>query len=347
MCFKLAVACPSILPEANHRREKIGVSSSGVHVYLYGMQNPVISVEHLFKSYRKVRAVLDLNFEVFPRTCVAFLGPNGAGKTTTMKMLYGKAAPDGNPKTKITVFGTDPRRDELSIKAIAGVAPQEENLDLELNVVQNLRIFANFYRMRGRAATARIEELLRFMELSEKRTARVRELSGGMKRRLIIARALLNRPRLLILDEPTTGLDPQVRRLIWEKLHNLMKTEGVTILLTTHYMEEAYQLADNIVIMDKGRKVIEGEPRRLLSDNIEKYVLELLDPSLQARVEHNGNLNGCRKDGDAQRVLYYSEDLQSLERLSAEIKQRDYIIRESNLEDLFLQTTGRRLNELQ
>ncbi len=311
------------------------------------MQSSVITVEHLHKSYGSIRAVQNLSFTVAPETCVAFLGPNGAGKTTAMKVLYGKADPDPNSNTRLSVFGTDPRKNELTIKALTGVAPQEDNLDLELNVEQNLWIFANFYMLRGRRAQARINELLEFMELGEKRRARVRELSGGMKRRLIIARALLNRPRLLILDEPTTGLDPQVRQLIWEKLRNLMRAEGVTILLTTHYMEEAYQLAEHIMIMDRGRKLLEGEPRRLLAEHLERYVLELRDPRLQQVVERDGRLNGYRKDHAGDRVLYFADEMPALERLIDGVEQRSYIVRESNLEDLFLQATGRRLNELQ
>ena len=164
-----------------------------------------------------------------------------------------------------------------AIKHLCGVVPQDDNLDAEVDVGANLFIYSKFYGLSSSEARPRIAELLDFMELREKSKAKVSDLSGGMKRRLIIARALLNRPRLLILDEPTTGLDPQVRQLIWDKVRSL-KREGVTVLLTTHYMEEAYQIADSIVIMDKGERVIEGDPSGLLSKGIEPWVLEILDP---------------------------------------------------------------------
>ncbi len=313
------------------------------------MSTDIIEVDHLFKTYRDTRAVDDLSFRIEGPGCFAFLGPNGAGKTTTMKVLYGKAQPDRNASTRLSVFGYDPRRSELNIKALAGVAPQDDNLDQELNVLQNLQIYSKFYGLAASQAADRIDYLLEFMELAERRTARVRELSGGMKRRLIIARALLGNPRLLILDEPTTGLDPQVRQLIWNKLRNLIKT-GVTILLTTHYMEEAYQIADTIVIMDKGKKVLEGAPRRLLSDNIEAYVLELNRPErkdeLIAMVKPNGHPE-IRVEDSGERVLYYAGNISHLEDLGSHLAPDEFLVRPSNLEDLFLRITGRRLNDAQ
>lgn len=313
------------------------------------MSTDTIEVEHLNKSYRETRAVDNLSFRIQGPGCFAFLGPNGAGKTTTMKVLYGKAKPDKDPRTRLSVFGYDPRRSELQIKALAGVAPQDDNLDQELNVLQNLQIYSKFYGLAAAQAMARIDYLLEFMELSERRTARVRELSGGMKRRLIIARALLGNPRLLILDEPTTGLDPQVRLLIWDKLRNLIKS-GVTILLTTHYMEEAYQIADTIVIMDKGKKVLEGRPRQLLSENIESYVLELTRPErkdeLQSMVDTNGGVP-IRVEDSGERVLYYAGNISHLEDLGSHLSPDEFLVRPSNLEDLFLRITGRRLNDVQ
>ena len=301
-------------------------------------------VSHLFKSYGTLRAVNDISFSVPPSTCFGVLGPNGAGKTTMMKTLYGKAEPDAHPDTHMEVFGFDPRRDQLRIKTLCGIVPQEDNLDVELNVEQNLRIFADFYAMPRKAAGARIAYLLDFMELGEKRTARVRELSGGMKRRLIIARALLNDPALLILDEPTTGLDPQVRQLIWDKLRSL-KREGVTILLTTHYMEEAFQIADTILIMDKGNRIMEGNPRRLLEEHLERNVLELMNVSRAERLAQL--LDGVHTEASAERVLYFSSDLAVLQEAAARLDPGDGVLRQTNLEDLFLRATGRRLNELQ
>ncbi len=311
------------------------------------MSNPVIEVSHLYKSYGRFRAVDDVSFSVEPATCASFLGPNGAGKTSTMKVLYGRATADHHPDTSMRVFSFDPRKEPLEVKAKSGVVPQEDNLDLELNVEQNLRNYATFYGLPKKFIEQQIEYLLDFMELGAKRSGRVRELSGGMQRRLIIARALLNNPELLILDEPTTGLDPQVRQAIWEKLRSL-KERGVTILLTTHYMDEAYQLSDNVIIMDKGRAVLEGAPRALLEQNIEQHVLELLASNRADEIEHAaGGSAGWRKDDFGHRVFYYSNDERLLRHMARNLDQYDYILRPVNLEDLFIKATGRGLNELQ
>jgi lipooligosaccharide transport system ATP-binding protein len=309
------------------------------------LQN-LIEVEHLYKSYKDVQAVTDLSFTVERSTCFGFLGPNGAGKTTMMKTLYGRAKPDIRPDTRIQVFDLDPRTHELQIKTRSGVVPQEDSLDVELNVVQNLRIFATLYGIPWTQARPRVDYLLDFMELGEKRKSKVKELSGGMKRRLIIARSLLNNPSLLILDEPTTGLDPQVRHLIWDKIRDL-KREGVTILLTTHYMDEAYQMSDRIIIMDRGRKVVEGAPQALLEEYMEEHVLEVLDTSLAQSVESVGGNGKLRRDGSESRLLYYSNDLDLLRRMTQVLIPGQYYLRQVNLEDLFLRTTGRSLNEQQ
>ena len=238
------------------------------------MSVKVITVKNISKNFGSICAVSDLGFEVAPAVCFGFLGPNGAGKTTLMKMLYGKCLRNKNCNGRMDVFGYDPRENELEIKYFSGVVPQENNLDQELNVIQNLMIFSKFYGISAIEARKRIDFLLDFLELSEKAGSKIRELSGGMKRRLVIARSLINNPKLLILDEPTTGLDPQVRHLIWEKLRQLKKN-GTTILLTTHYMEEAFHLCDRLLIMHKGKEIMQGNPRHLLAENIEKYVLEL------------------------------------------------------------------------
>jgi lipooligosaccharide transport system ATP-binding protein len=308
------------------------------------MNSTAISVLHLYKSYGALRAVNDLSFSVPISTCFGFLGPNGAGKTTMMKTLYGKADPDPHADTRIEVFGFDPRKDQLRIKTLCGIVPQEDNLDVELNVGQNLRIFADFYGMPRRAAAERIDYLLDFMELREKSSARVRELSGGMKRRLIIARALLNDPALLILDEPTTGLDPQVRQLIWDKLRSL-KRDGVTILLTTHYMEEAFQIADSVLIMDRGTRIMEGPPRQLLDEHLERNVLELIHLDRAERLTQL--MDGVRTESSDERIHYYSNEISVLQEAAGKLEPGDYTLRQTNLEDLFLKTTGRRLNELQ
>jgi lipooligosaccharide transport system ATP-binding protein len=213
-------------------------------------------------------------------------------------------------------------KEPLAIKFISGVVPQENNLDEELNVEENLRIFARFYNLPADIAGKRINELLEFMELTEKNKSRLRELSGGMKRRLIIARALLNNPRLLILDEPTTGLDPQVRHLIWEKLRNL-KRAGMTILLTTHYMEEAFQLCDSILIMNKGVKVIEGNPHTLVNTHIEPFVLEVHTREAFGGIRDYLPEN-VRADESTEVVRIYGFDQNALHALSTKLKPGDY-----------------------
>jgi lipooligosaccharide transport system ATP-binding protein len=263
-----------------------------------------------------------------------------------MKILYGRATRDDGPATHINVFGFDPRDDELSIKSLSGVVPQEDNLDDELNVVQNLMIYAKFYGIGRKVARDRIASLLDFMELGERKKARIRELSGGMKRRLVIARALLNEPKLLILDEPTTGLDPQVRHLIWDKLRRLKK-EGTTILLTTHYMEEAFQICDRILIMHKGSRVMEGSPQQLLEENIEKYVLELLEPEKLAAISNNVAMTGVRVDESQAVKRLYSDSADDLKGLANALGGGQYYLRQANLEDVFLKATGRGLDDKQ
>jgi lipooligosaccharide transport system ATP-binding protein len=309
-----------------------------------------IRIEHLHKHYGDFEAVHDLSFTVPAGRCTAFLGPNGAGKTTTIKTLYGKALPDRHPETGISVLGFEMPRQELEVKARTGLVPQDNCLDEELNVAQNLAIYARFYGMDKRQARARIGELLEFVELSDKAKNRVKELSGGMQRRLVIARALLNNPRLLILDEPTTGLDPQVRQLIWDKLRSLMRG-GVTVLLTTHYMDEAWQIADEIIIMDKGRKVLQGQPRELMAREIEAWVLEILHPaalegaSAAALIDSLAAAGRLRRENSRERVLLYCADQTVLDGLARQLPAGAVLQRPSHLEDLFLKATGRSLNE--
>ena len=226
------------------------------------MHKKVIKVKNVHKTYKAqsakaFKAVDNVSFDVDEASCFGFLGPNGAGKTTIMKMIYCRLERDLAPKSKINVFGFDPATHPLKIKYASGVVPQDDNLDEELNVFQNLMVYSKFFGTPKKEAKKKIDELLDFMELSEKQSSAIRDLSGGMKRRLVIARALIHNPRLLILDEPTTGLDPQVRHTIWNKLREL-KRNGITILLTTHYMDEAFQICDDIIIMDKGKKNITG-----------------------------------------------------------------------------------------
>jgi len=306
------------------------------------MKQFAVTVKNINKRFGRVNAVRDLSFEVEADTCYGFLGPNGAGKTTMMKMLYGRSTIDNADGTSINVFGHSPVTDELAIKYLSGVVPQDNNLDEELDVISNLMVYSRFYALPRKAAASRIDYLLDFMELSDKRASRIRELSGGMQRRLVIARALMNNPKLLILDEPTTGLDPQVRHLIWDKLRQL-KRHGTTILLTTHYMEEAFALCDTILIMDKGSGILRGSPAELLAKNIEKFVLEITGSHL---VEMKSEA-GVRIDRTQETTRVYCDDNQLLKQLADKLQNAHYFLRQTNLEDVFLKATGRALNERQ
>jgi len=304
----------------------------------------IISVGNLSKHFGPVAAVRDVSFCVAAGQCFGLLGPNGAGKTTLMKMLYGRCTRDPACEGSIEVLGHDPARDELAIKHLSGVVPQENNLDDELDVAGNLLIYSKFYGIPARTAAERIGKLLEFLELSDKASAKIRHLSGGMQRRLVITRALLNNPRLLILDEPTTGLDPQVRHLIWDKLRQL-RSQGTTILLTTHYMDEAFQLCDDLLIMDKGRAILRGDPRSLIRENLEEYVLEWVhgletpDPSVAEAPA------GVRVDRGRGVTRFYGNHPDPLQALARRLGGSHYHLRQSNLEDVFLKATGRGLHE--
>lgn len=305
------------------------------------MTVPAIKVARVIKSFDDCIAVDNLSFEVADATCLGLLGPNGAGKTTMIKMLYGAALRDEPWPDQINIFGYDPVSNELEIKFLSGIVPQEDNLDVELSVIKNLQIYTKFYGLKRKDVRDRIDYLLDFMELTDKKDAKIRDLSGGLKRRLVIARALLNSPKLLILDEPTTGLDPQVRHIIWDKLRTLKKG-GTTIILTTHYMEEAFQLCDDLIIMDKGKNVLQGNPVSLIQQNIEEYVLEVFNPAGINKMETDWDF---RMEKTENRAFIYSNNLRALEQTSRLLDARDFFLRRSNLEDLFLKATGRDLHE--
>lgn len=305
------------------------------------MQDIAIKVNQVYKTYGHLIAVKDLSFEVKTSECFGLLGPNGAGKTTMMKMLYGKSFRDQHNESEISVYGFDPQKEELNIKYISGIIPQDNNLDEELSVSQNLLIYAKFYGIKKTVALKRIEELLHFMELSDKKDSKIRELSGGLKRRLVFARALINDPKFLILDEPTTGLDPQVRHIIWDKIR-LLKAQGVTVLITTHYMDEAFQLCDRLMIMHQGENVLEGNPNELVKQHIESYVLELLHLDSLNKITIS---DGVRKEIGDNRAFLYSNNSKNLEQLTKNLQPGYYFLRQSNLEDLFLKITGRGLKD--
>jgi lipooligosaccharide transport system ATP-binding protein len=300
---------------------------------------PAIVVDNVFKTYPgEFRAVQGVSFQVQHGEFFGLLGPNGAGKSTLMRMLYNKSE---RTSGAIEVLGFDPARHELEIKFLSGIVPQDDNLDVDLDVVTNLQVYARFYGLRPKSSRARIDELLDFLELGEKKKSKIRELSGGMRRRLIIARALLNDPKLLILDEPTTGLDPQVRHLIWDKLR-LLKKQGLTLMLTTHYMEEAFQLCDRLAILDHGQTVLEGRPIDLVKSHIEAYVLEIIQREASVRLAYTGPV---RRETVQDRVLFYSNSAAELEQIAVGLNPGDFYLRQSNLEDVFLKTTGRSLHD--
>jgi lipooligosaccharide transport system ATP-binding protein len=306
---------------------------------------PAVVARSLSKSYGERVAVDGIDFEVEPGTCFGFLGPNGAGKTTTMKMIYGLATVgDG----ELRVLGLDARTERRAIKSRIGVVPQETNLDGEITVLENLLVQASYFRIDSETAEARARELLEFTRLGDRRDDRITSLSGGMKRRLLVARALVGEPDLVVLDEPTTGLDPQARLAVWRSLDSL-KRRGVTLLLTTHYMEEAARLCDRLVIMDEGRIVAEGEPGTLVREHVGREVLELrVSDECDAQelvASLDGRLEGHDFTEDA--LMLYAPDAEEL--LEAIDHDRypteSALVRRATLEDVFLRLTGRSLRE--
>ncbi|MGH8912721.1 MAG: ABC transporter ATP-binding protein [Acidimicrobiia bacterium] len=303
---------------------------------------PLVTARGVTKRFGDFVAVDSIDFDIRPGEAFGFLGPNGAGKTSTMKMIT-----TVSPITegKMTVFGLDPEADGPSIRSRLGVVPQDNNLDEELTVAENLYIYGRYHDIPKATIRERTNELLDFAQLEEKRHATVESLSGGMKRRLIIARALINEPDLVILDEPTTGLDPQARHVLWDRLYRL-KQQGATLIITTHYMDEAEQLCDRLVVMDKGVIADEGSPAELIERHATREVVELrfatgtedagLD-RLDGAVEHMEPL--------ADRVLLYTNDANGLVSLIHErgIDHVQRLTRRSTLEDVFLHLTGRRL----
>ncbi len=302
----------------------------------------LVSARRLTKQFDAFTAVDGVDFDVRAGEAFGFLGPNGAGKTSTMRMI-GCASPVTSGDLRI--FGMDPQTQASDIKARLGVVPQLDNLDTELTVRENLLMYARYFDVPAAVARARVTELLEFVQLTERANSQVEPLSGGMKRRVTIARALVNNPSLVLLDEPTTGLDPQARHLIWERLYRL-KREGATLLLTTHYMDEAEQLCDRLVVMDKAKIVAEGSPRALIERHVTKEVLELrLAPEVRARVA--GSFAGLaeRVEDLPDRVqLYTSDGEHALEQVHARgIPIESALVRRSSLEDVFLRLTGRTL----
>jgi lipooligosaccharide transport system ATP-binding protein len=305
---------------------------------------PLVEARGLTKRFGTFVAVDEVDFDVQPGEAFGFLGPNGAGKSSTMRMIACVSPPS---EGKLRVLDLDPGADGARIRARIGVVPQEDNLDAELSVEENLYIYGRYFYLPRDTIKERIAELLEFVQLSDRRADKVDPLSGGMKRRLTIARSLINQPELLLLDEPTTGLDPQARHVVWDRLYRL-KQAGTTLLLTTHYMDEAEQLCDRLVVMDRGRIVAEGSPRQLIAEHSSREVVEL-----RFNVGEHDDV-AAKLDGIGQRVevlpdriLLYTDDGDAA---AAAVHDRgitpvSVLVRRSSLEDVFLRLTGRSLIE--
>ena len=301
---------------------------------------PIIEAKHLRKSFGSFTAVDDISFTVPPGECFGILGPNGAGKTTAIRMLYGFSPMTGGT---LRIFGLDVPKDIRSIKARIGVCQQENNLDPDLTVFQNMEIFAGYFKLPRMLSRERAESLLSFIALSNRRNDKVIELSGGMMRRLVLARALINSPDLLILDEPTTGLDPQSRHQVWQRLEELKKS-GLTILLTTHYMDEASWLCDRLIIMDHGRILVEGPPAELIRTHVGHDVIEVAEPA-PALLDFVAGMN-LEYENLGHRLIIYGNNRDVLyHEISAHCSHEGCILRMATLEDVFLKLTGRELRE--
>jgi lipooligosaccharide transport system ATP-binding protein len=304
----------------------------------------LVHARALTKRFGDFTAVDAVDFDVRTGEAFGFLGPNGAGKTSTMRMIAcSSPISDG----ELSVIGMDPRSQAAEIKSRIGVVPQIDNLDAELTVRENLLMYARYFDIAGDVAARRADELLEFVQLSERATDQVEPLSGGMKRRLTIGRSLINEPELIILDEPTTGLDPQARHLVWERLYRL-KQRGATLIITTHYMDEAEQLCDRLVVMDKAKIVAEGSPRDLIERYSTREVLEIrLADAVRATL--NGRLEGIadRVEELPDRLLLYVPDGETaLEAVhQREVPLESALVRRASLEDVFLRLTGRTLIE--
>jgi len=302
-----------------------------------------LGVANLRKTYADTAVVDGLSFAVEPGTCFGLLGPNGAGKTTTLRLCLGLTAPDSG---EITLNNCAIPRDAQRARARVGVVPQFDNLDPDFSASENLLVFGRYFGIPESEIKARIPQLLDFASLGSKADARISTLSGGMKRRLTLARALVNNPDIIFLDEPTTGLDPQARHLIWDRLKQL-KSAGKTLILTTHFMDEAERLCDSLIVIDHGRKIAEGSPRQLIAEQIEPQVIEVYDEAgggLPGFVEAHRQLAERVETSGETAFFYCREPHQLLTRLAVADGLR-YVHRASNLEDVFIKLTGRELRD--
>ena len=304
------------------------------------MSDPIISARRLDKRYGDFHAVQGIDFDVPRGRCFGFLGPNGAGKTTTLRMLLGLTPMSGG---SLSVFGLPMPAEARAVRARTGVVPQADNLDPDFSVAENLAIYASYFGIPRAEVAPRIERLLAFAALTERRDARTDSLSGGMQRRLTIARALINDPELVVLDEPTTGLDPQARHVIWSRLSDL-RDRGTTLILTTHYMEEAERLCDELVIMDHGRILDQGSPRALIDRHVEPDVIEVRGEASRHLIALAEGV-GCRVEQmSTSSYCYTREPGALLEKLRNE-HGLTFLHRPAGLEDVFLKLTGRELRD--
>jgi lipooligosaccharide transport system ATP-binding protein len=293
-----------------------------------------VEARQVVKQYGTLKAVDHVDFRVEPGEAFGLLGPNGAGKSTIMRMISCRTFLTGG---HLLVEGLDVRHHQQKIKSLVGIVPQENNLDLDLNVIDNLKVYGRYFRIPRDTVLKRSEELLDFMNLREKRKISVEHLSGGMKRRLIIARALINDPRILVLDEPTTGLDPHVRHDLWDRLRELRR-RNITLVFSTHYMEEAEQLCDRLIIIDHGKILVAGKPAELIQKKVGKFVLEVHDvDGLQALTPHPEVI----AEAHGSTHYYFSPAPEFLTPLISQYEGRRTVLRPSNLEDVFLKLTGR------
>ena len=305
------------------------------------MQTPLFSAKGLIKRYGSSTVVDDLSFSIAPGECLGVIGPNGAGKTTTIRMCLGLTAPDAG---SITAFDMPMPKEALAIKALMGVVNQNDTLDPDFSCAENLLVYGRYFGMKTADIKERIPQLLEFASLTSKAGSKPGELSGGMKRRLSLARALVNDPKLLLLDEPTTGLDPQARHLMWERLQMLLQ-QGKSILLTTHFMDEAERLCSRLLVLDHGKKIAEGKPRDLIAQHLEPDVVEVYGAGALALQDAPLAKLAARVEISGETLFFYTQDAKPLlEALQAHPQLRT-LHRPANLEDLFLKLTGRQIRE--
>ena len=310
------------------------------------MTQPIFSIQGLTKKYGETNVVNNLSFDIKPGECLGVIGPNGAGKTTTIRMCLGLTAPDAGSVSfyQPGQSALQMPHDALAIKDKLGIVSQFDSLDPDFSCAENLLVFGRYFGLKDSVIKERIPKLLEFAALTSKANAKLSELSGGMKRRLSLARALVNDPQLLLLDEPTTGLDPQARHLMWERLQRLVQ-QGKSILLTTHFMDEAERLCNRLLVLDHGKKMVEGTPRQLINDNLEPDVVEVYGVGALALLDSPLKSLAARVEVSGETIFFYTQDSKRLLEALTAYPQLRTLHRPANLEDLFLKLTGRQIRE--